>query len=117
MKKVMLKNQNGKVLLKNVLMTESFFERSVGLMLKKEIPSEADGLLIRPCNSVHTFFMHFPLKIIFLNSKNKVIKIVNKMPPWRISAIYFRASQVLEISSETSIEISVGDTLEVVCIN
>lgn len=95
----------------------SALTRLKGLMFAKEMVGY-DGLFIRPCNSIHTFFMRFPIDVLFMNKNFKIIKIVKNLSPWRMTRMYFSAHQVLEIKGGTLDErIQEGDVLEVVCIN
>lgn len=91
--------------------------RIKGLMFSEELP-DCDGLLIVPCNSIHTFFMRYPLDIIFLDKNFKVIKIIYDLSPWRMTWMYLRSHQVLEMKAGTlSKNLSPGETLEAICIN
>lgn len=113
MNKLILNNQ---ILSEKIKIANSFDERLVGLMFKKEM-SELDGLLITPCNSIHTFFMRFNIDVYFLDKNNKVIKIIKKLKPWRITGIYFKAIKVLELRENfLEQEVNIGDKLEVVCL-
>lgn len=51
---------------------DTFFKRFLGLMMKNKIPSNYAILLI-PCSRVHTFFMKFPIDIVYLDDKNRVL--------------------------------------------
>lgn len=97
-----------------------FLDRLVGLMFKKEVKN-ADGLLIKSCNSIHTFFMKFPIHVIFLDKNYRIVKIIYSMGPWRMTLPYLKASQVLELDARRNWEIlkdlKKGDELEEVCIN
>lgn len=113
---VKLKDKNI-VLAKNVKMANSMISRIMGLMFKKEF-DQYDGLLIYPCNSIHTFFMRMIIDVVFLDRHDRIIHIIRKMRPWRMSWIYFKASKVLELpEGMVDIEVSKGDYLEMVCIN
>ncbi len=102
---------------RNMRVANSFLERMLGLMFKNQKES-IDGMLIRPCQSIHTFFMRFPLTVIFLNKQNKIIKIIQKIKPWRMTGFYFKAFQVLEIPSDQyQVNLEVGDELEVLCLS
>lgn len=117
MKIFTVKNSRGEIICKRCVLAEDFFSRAQGLMFSSEIPNDGDGMLIKPCNSIHTFFMRYPLHIVFLNAENKVIKVIRDLSPWRMTRIYFSASQVLEIKSDKTINISEGEFLEVLCTN
>ncbi|WP_053335841.1 DUF192 domain-containing protein [Bacteriovorax sp. DB6_IX] len=90
--------------------------RMIGLMFKKEMKNY-DGLLIRPCNSIHTFFMRFSIDAVFLNKDFKVIRIYRDLKPWRMTTIIWKANQVLELRAGTLPDnVKEGDSLTV-CTN
>ena len=74
-------------------------KRRTGL-LKHERLEPGEGLWIVPCESVHTFFMKFPIDLVYLDRKRKVRKIRHAMPPWRLSACFF-AHSILELPAGT----------------
>lgn len=77
----------------------TLFERMKGLIGVKRLP-EGEGLLILRCNSIHTFFMSFPIDATFLDSGNNVVRIVRNIKPWRLFVWGgFRAVKVLETAS------------------
>jgi uncharacterized protein len=88
----------GTVLAQNVLIADNLLTRMFGLMFQKSMGTK-DGLLIDPCNSIHTFFMRFPIDVIFIGRNGKIVKILRDMKPWRMSWLYFQSSQVLEMNS------------------
>lgn len=102
-----------------VKVAESFVERAIGLMFKKEL-REKEGLLIRfsekiKSRSLHGFFMRFSIVLIFLDDDFKIVEIA-KLKPWRIySAKSKSCKYVLEVNEGFVKEngIKKGDTLEV----
>lgn len=112
-----LKNHLGETICKKMLIANHIFDRMKGLMFSTELP-DCDGFLISPCNSIHTFFMLYNLDVLFLDKNFNVIKVIYNLAPWKMTWIYFRANQVLEMKAGTLKQnIKVGDQLEVVCIN
>jgi uncharacterized membrane protein (UPF0127 family) len=102
-----------KILAKDVLIAEAMIDRLIGLMFRKQLIG-SDGLLIDPCRSIHTFFMRYSLDIVFINKKNKVIKIIRDIKPWRMTWIYFRANKTLELpAGKLPSDLKEGDILEV----
>jgi len=119
-----------KVVVENLIIAESYSERTKGLMGRQNIEGN-EGLLIKNCNWIHTFFMKFPIDAVFLKTKHltnteqnteqtrnktiyKVVKIMHNIKPWRLCPPVFRADSVLEIKSETAKNIiSVGDELKI----
>jgi uncharacterized protein len=95
MKQMRIGDQNGKIFFSNCSVTENALERMIGLLGKAKLDSD-ECLWIEPCNSVHTFFMKFPIDVAFANSKGEIVAIYENLKPWRHSAIHFRAKGVLE---------------------
>ena len=70
-------------------------KRRTGL-LKHERLAAGEGLWIVPCASVHTFFMKFPIDLVYLSKNRKVRKVRHAVKPWRMSAC-LRAHSILEL--------------------
>lgn len=72
-----------------------------------------EGLWIVPCEGVHTIGMKFPIDVVFLNKKRKVLKIRREMKKWRM-AMCLRGHSVLELPAGTcdTAKTAVGDQLE-----
>ncbi|PIK14114.1 DUF192 domain-containing protein [Halobacteriovorax sp. JY17] len=105
------------VLCEELKIADDFFSRLIGLMFKKKMIG-FDGLLIKQCNSIHTFFMRYALDIVFLNKEMKVVKVIENIKPWRMTLMYLKSSQVLELKSGTlNNRLKKEDQLEIVCIN
>ncbi len=110
--KVIHKESNT-ILAKDLKVAKTLMERTIGLMFVKEMRG-FDGLLLDPCNSVHNFFVRFPIDLIFLNNDMEIVKLVRCFKPWRMTGIYLRARKVLELPNGTITDaIKVGDKLEV----
>lgn len=106
---------NNKCISEKILVADNIVTRIIGLMFRASPPQNADGLLLDPCNSIHTFFMRYPIDVAFLNSENKVIKVIRNLKPWRVTWIYFRASKTLELPAGKLLpEVKEGEFLEVV---
>ncbi len=110
----MIIKKEGEEIYNNVKVANKVFDRMLGLMFS-DFDSSFGGLIIEPCNSIHTFFMKFNLDIIFLSKENKVLKIIENIPPWRMTLPVFGAVKVLELNAGKSNKVSVGDQLEVIC--
>ena len=98
--KVLVRNQTRNIVLgQAVEVADTSAKRRTGL-LKHEQLEPGEGLWIVPCESVHTFFMKFPIDLVYLDKRRKVRKVRNAVPPWRISAC-LRAYSVLELPAGT----------------
>lgn len=81
--------------------------------LGRDRPIQGDGMLLVPCNAIHTYGMAFDLDVIFLDAKGQVLRILPEMKPWTRSVRVPDARYVLEVPVGT-IETSgtnVGDEL------
>lgn len=89
------------IIAKEVRDATTFWQRLLGLLGKKDLSVE-QGLIIEPCKIVHTFFMKFALDIIFLNQRDRVVNIIENMPPNRISPFINEAQVVVELKAGVS---------------
>jgi uncharacterized membrane protein (UPF0127 family) len=55
-----------------------------GLLGRRELPP-GEGILLRPASSVHTFFMRFPIDLVFVDRELKVVGVRPRVAPWRMS--------------------------------
>ena len=87
-------------------------KRRTGL-LKHTSLEPGDGLWIVPCEGVHTFGMKFPIDVLFLTRKRKVLKVRPRMVKRRLALSLF-AHSVLELPAGTaeSTRTAAGDQLE-----
>ncbi len=85
--------------------------RMRGLLGRSNLP-QGEGILLRPAGSIHTFFMRFPIDVVFLNEEHVVVKVVHRLPPWRAAGMK-GAESVLELAAgeAESRGIDVGSTL------
>jgi uncharacterized membrane protein (UPF0127 family) len=114
-----INQSNGKVIAGKVMIANTFFKRLKGLLTSNGL-EENEGLIIKPCNSVHSFGMRFSIDLVFLSLNNEVIKITENFAPWRASPVVIRANSVIELPTgkikETGIKvgdkiiIQIGDT-------
>jgi uncharacterized membrane protein (UPF0127 family) len=70
-------------------------KRRTGLLKHKGL-DRGQGLWIVPCEAVHTFGMKFPIDVLFLDKKRKVLKIRKDMGKRRFAISLF-AHSVLEL--------------------
>ena len=70
-------------IVQNVLMARSLWDRMKGLIGKTDFPS-VNTLWILPCTGIHTFFMKFPIDVIFVNRKLQIKAVFKNIAPSRI---------------------------------
>ncbi len=88
------------ILAKDVEITFSFWQRLWGMIGKRKLP-DGYGLLLKPCNAIHSFFMSFPFDAVFLNNDLVIVYIIESMPPFRFSHFVRTACSVLELPDGT----------------
>jgi uncharacterized protein len=86
----------GKTVAAQLRIADGFCSRLVGLQFRRPLPSDA-GLLLVPCNSVHTCFVRFPVDVIFLDAHGCVLAVRHNLRPWRLAFGPRKTHAVLEI--------------------
>jgi uncharacterized protein len=77
--------------------------------------SPGEGLIIDPCSSIHTFWMRFPLDVLYMDREYQILRADHRMKPWRIGPVFTGSKWVIELPPGT-IERSgtvAGDTIEI----
>lgn len=109
---ILINKQTNEVILERVTIAQSPLSRFKGLMGKKNLPENA-GLLLKPCNSIHCFFMRFPIDVAFLDKEDRVLKVISNLRPGRISPIVWKAAYVVESNPHIlERKLRVGDTVK-----
>lgn len=75
---------------------ENPWTRGWGLLGRTGLP-EDQGLWIKKCKYVHTFFMRFSIDVVYLSADRTVVKTCSRLKPFRFSAGGRRADSVLEL--------------------
>jgi uncharacterized membrane protein (UPF0127 family) len=65
-------SESDHILASNCELAMNFFKRLKGLMFRMELPDD-EALLILPCNSIHTFFMRFPIDLVFIDMEGVAV--------------------------------------------
>lgn len=87
----------GRPLAVDLNVTTGMLDRLKGWMGRKSI-AQRDALLIEPGNSVHTWFMHAPIDVVFLDRKRRIVGVSDNVRPWRMR-VHWRAASVLELQA------------------
>ena len=100
-----------RVLAERAWEARSYSSRMKGLLGRKGLEA-GEGLYIRPCSSIHSFFMKFRFDAAFVDGEGKVLHVIRAMKPWRISKIVSGAAGVVELPAGMLEGTSIGDQLE-----
>lgn len=93
---MVVRNQTrNNILAESADVADTSAKRQKGLLGRDRLDA-GQGLWIVPCESVHTWFMRFPIDVLYLDRKKKVRKLRKAMRPWRLS-ICWSAHSVLEL--------------------
>ena len=92
------------------------FTRMRGLLGRSELPA-AHGLLVKPAPAVHTFFMRFPIDVVFLDRDFVVVGVEPDLRPWKFAgrrgahaALELRAGRAEELGIREHDRLAVTDT-------
>ena len=73
--------------------------RMRGLLGRSSLPP-GEGVYLRPCNSVHTFFLRFPFDVVFLDRDLRVVSVAADVRPWRVR---------MQRGAKAAIELAAGE--------
>jgi uncharacterized membrane protein (UPF0127 family) len=80
---VRIELESGEVVCEKCLLATNPLLRLRGLLGKKELPA-GEGILLRPCGSVHTMFMRFPIDVVFCDRELRVLAVAPDVRKWRM---------------------------------
>ncbi len=92
-----LELESGEVVCERCVVADSAIARMRGLLGRSSL-EPGEGILLRPCSSIHTFFMGFPIDVLFCDRDLRVLSVAAEVPPWR-TRMKWRAKLAIELSS------------------
>jgi uncharacterized membrane protein (UPF0127 family) len=99
MAKVKVTNlSRGTVVLDRAEVAGTIFSRMKGLLGRSRL-SSGEGLLLKPANSIHTIGMKFAIDIAFVDRRGIVRRIIEAMPPGRLSPLVYGSAYVIEAAA------------------
>jgi uncharacterized membrane protein (UPF0127 family) len=110
---LIVENANrGTVLGEAIEVAATAAQRAKGL-LGRDCLSEGEGLLFKGCSSLHTFFMQFPIDIIYADRQGKVLRVAAAVRPFKLVRAPLRAYYAIElpVGAIRSSDTRVGDLL------
>jgi uncharacterized membrane protein (UPF0127 family) len=73
---------NGTVVCTHCEVADRTIARMRGLLGRSGL-GPGEGMLIKPAPSVMTFFMRFPIDVVFIDKAQSIVKIAHARVPWR----------------------------------
>ena len=106
-----VRNAAGAVVCERCEVPKSSFARARGLLGRSGL-EPGGGMLIDASPVVYTFFMRFPIDVVFLDRDRKVVRVVHGLRPWRVAGAR-RAVAALELPAGAAAEAGIekGDVL------
>ena len=111
---IRVKKKDGTLISEKILNCDTFFKRLRGLMFRRSLDG-FDGILLSPCDSIHSFFMRMDIDCYFLDADKRVVRVMEKFSPGRLSGFVKNGRYVLELPAGKlpSGSIAEGDMLEI----
>ncbi len=110
----------GRVLAARVTKADDGPSRSKGLLGHETLDADEGMWIVQPplarfvpCPTIHTFFMKFPIDVLFLDGALRVRRVIEDMKPWRLSPWVASAESILELKGGVLRgSVRAGDRLE-----
>ncbi len=96
-----------RVLVPQCWVARSFFSRFMGLMGRSGL-SANEAMLFPKCNSIHTFFMRFPIDVVLVDAQGAVVGVEENVRPWRLLLPKRRTRHVIELRAMRSRELGIA---------
>ncbi|MGI6452347.1 MAG: DUF192 domain-containing protein [Syntrophomonadaceae bacterium] len=97
MKKVVVKNLNTNIIVAHeAVWADNFLSRLQGLMGRKAF-NPGEGLILFPCQMVHSFGMRFAIDLLFVSPTYQVVNAIERLTPYKVSPWVSAAQFVLEL--------------------
>ncbi len=96
MQKLYLVQSDNKLISQHLTIASNSFQRMKGLLGTHELKDD-HMLWIKMCNSIHTFFMNYPIDCIFLDDKLVIRGLKENIVPWRATWPVIAANSVIEM--------------------
>ncbi len=111
----LVNDTRGTAVAEDVRLAEGIWSRFWGLMGRKALP-EGAAILLRPSSSIHTAFMRFAIDVVFLDRSLRVVKVVPRMKPYRVTVAFGGAHSALELNAGAAAraQVETGDQLALV---
>lgn len=98
--KRVLNETRGEVLAARAQVASSWWGRGKGLIGVRALDDHS-GLIIEPCSSIHTWFMRFPIDVLFVTADGRIVKAARSVRPWRAGPVALGARYVVELPDGT----------------
>ena len=91
---------SGAILATKTELAQNPWQRMKGLLGTSDFP-KGTALIITHCQSIHMFFMKFPIDVIFCDDQNRVVGLCAEIKPFCLSPVFFKACCDIELPTGT----------------
>ena len=107
-----LATHDGRLVCERCVVADTPWTRFRGLLGARSLPT-GEGLLLRPAPSIHTFFMRFAIDVVFVDRDLRVLRVVERLGPWRFAGCRgAHAALELPAGEASASGIAPGDRLD-----
>jgi uncharacterized protein len=110
MSRILINDGTEHILAESVIFAESTAERMKGLLGRTGLDLDT-AMLIRPCRSIHMWFMRFPIDAAFLDADHRILKVSRHLKPWQLAFAPRKTASVLEMTAGALDRVQPGDAL------
>ena len=93
---IITNSERGTVIGEAIQVAMTAVQRVKGL-LGRDCLADGQGLLFKGSASLHTFFMQFPIDVVFMDRQGKVLKVARGVRPFKVVMAPFRSYYALEL--------------------
>ena len=101
----------GQTLAERAPVADNMWTRFRGLQLRSGLP-RGEGLVILPCESIHMFFMRFPIDAVFATREGQVVRVGRRCRPWTVGPFAPRALYCVELPAGAAADTSEGHIIQ-----
>lgn len=114
MKKYVKISKQNNIICESCEVANNHFTRFMGLMFRKGL-KENCGLILDPCNQIHTFHMKFPIDVITIDENNVILEIFEAVEPWKVKPAVKHGKKVIELDANVAKQkdLHIGDKLTI----
>ncbi|MCG9479610.1 MAG: DUF192 domain-containing protein [Actinomycetia bacterium] len=94
----LVRQGDGKVISKNVVLAGSWFKKTFGLLVGPALVGD-ECLMITGCRSIHTLGMSYSIDAVFIDTQGRIVKIYRGLKPCRVTGFVSGAEAVIEFKA------------------
>lgn len=111
--KLLMNAATDEVLLEQLEIATGYWKRLKGLMFREKLENQ-QGIHLHPCNSIHCFFMKFPIDVVFLDRHGKVVGVFADQKPRSVILPVKHAYSAIEAKAGClAHRVKIGDILKI----